>query len=544
MALIDTQKLARFLDNLKKLFATKDELAEGFVKHSDLPVVKGTGNYSVRIPIDANQDNNGTVASGAASVSLGDQTVASGDNALAEGERTEASGYDSHAEGYLSKASGSRSHAEGNYTNAVGNGSHSEGENTTANGMNSHVEGNGSQTGADAYGAHAEGYYTKANSAYSHAEGYNTTAGSRGAHAEGSGASVGNNAEGAHAEGIGKANAQYAHAEGAGQANAINSHAEGLYAVVLASGQGAHAEGTSTAEGIISHAEGNKTKAVGLYSHSEGNETTASGVESHAEGVKTTASGKHSHAEGYLTVAAGEASHAEGGPNNQANGMFSHAEGQGNTVAESASIAHAEGYGNVANGALSHVEGGNNIAENTYEHAQGCYNKSNKADNVDNSTIHSVGCGNGPDARKNAHEILKNGENYMLGIGGYDGTNPYESKSLREVIDKLEEAYSPIPEEIAEQAYVIEAILAKEDKFGKAQGNRVDAREYSVYGYPDTLLAHGTPSADVRPINLPDDLPWDGIPSHMGQKYINLDAASGGFYYSVGFSSIGDWRQQ
>jgi hypothetical protein len=42
-------------------------------------------------------------------------------------------------------------------------------------------------------------------------------------------------------------------------------------------------------------------------------------------------------------------------------------------------------------------------------------------------TIHSVGIGTSEDDRKNAHEIMKNGDHYIYGIGGYDGANYSEA---------------------------------------------------------------------------------------------------------------------
>ena len=64
---------------------------------------------------------------------------------------------------------------------------------------------------------------------------------------------------------------------------------------------------------------------------------------------------------------------------------------------------------------------------NQAEHAQGQYNKSNKAissfGNAGN-TIHSIGIGTAESNRKNAVEVMQNGRVFINGIGGYDGTNP------------------------------------------------------------------------------------------------------------------------
>ena len=43
--------------------------------------------------------------------------------------------------------------------------------------------------------------------------------------------------------------------------------------------------------------------------------------------------------------------------------------------------------------------------------------------------------------------------------------------------------------------------------------------------------------------NLPEGLPWDGVPVFVGQIYINLDATSSGLYYATGHDSVSDWKQ-
>ena len=104
----------------------------------------------------------------------------------------------------------------------------------------------------------------------------------------------------------------------------------------------------------------------------------------------------------------------------------------------------------------------------------------------------------------------------------------YEKQALVEALTKL--------------AAILEAGEARGGKAGHVQAATVDAQEFLVNKYPDTLLGHGAPSASTRPDNLPADLPWDGVPSHKGQKYIDQEAASSGFYYAIGFSSVGDWK--
>ena len=214
-----------------------------------------------------------------------------------------------------------------------------------------------------------------------------------------------------------------AHAEGAfTKSNGIASHTEGFG--TQTEGLSAHAEGYSTlAIGGASHSEGSATKATGLHSHAEGDTTEASGEQSHAEGKQTIAEGEHSHSEGYWTKAHGKSSHVEG-------------QGLNNTTYSVASgdYSHSEGFYTRAFGTGSHTEGTYTIAYNKGEHAEGIYNKS-----TENVTLHSVGIGTSVNDRKNAHEITTDGKHYILGVGGYDGTNPNSSADLATVVNNKAE---------------------------------------------------------------------------------------------------------
>ena len=182
-------------------------------------------------------------------------------------------------------------------------------------------------------------------------------------------------------------------------------------------------------DGTGSVAEGGNTTASGLYSHAEGNSTEASGDFSHAEGKGNEASGESSHAEGSGTITSGDFSHAEG-YSTMASGNYSHAEGSGTIT--SGPYSHAEGYMTTASGGASH--------------AQGSYNHNNPA------FIDMVGVGSN-DITKNASVIYvkrdtegdpdlsdsKNGYQYLLGVGGYQGQDIAEGmKSVQEVIADLE----------------------------------------------------------------------------------------------------------
>lgn len=144
------------------------------------------------------------------------------------------------------------------------------------------------------------------------------------------------------------------------------------------------------------------------------------------------------------TTAIGSYSHAEGSGNN-AMGSYSHAEG--NQTNAEADYSHAEGKDTIANGEFSHVEGYKTEVDGKASHAQGSSNY------PDPSFIDTVGVGNNSRNQKNASVIYvgrdeleevdpsdpKNGYQYLLGVGGYQGQAIAEGmKSVQEVIADLE----------------------------------------------------------------------------------------------------------
>ena len=150
-------------------------------------------------------------------------------------------------------------------------------------------------------------------------------------------------------------------------------------------------------------------EAVGIGSHQEG-DGHAFGENSHAEGIMTIARSS-SHAEGYGTVALGYGAHAEG---------------YGTKTSESYS--HAEGEYTEAGGQASHAEGHYTKTQNQGEHAEGWFNKSN------DRTLHSIGIGHSEKNRKNAFEVMGNGDAFLYGLGGYDGTNPDKANTIQQVV--------------------------------------------------------------------------------------------------------------
>ena len=378
--------------------------------------------------------------------------TASGNRSFAECDSTTASGYASHAEGSATTAQGYASHTEGCNTvtgsNSITNDltagpattsgayAHAEGNATVANGIGSHSE--GEKTFASSIASHAEGFETIASGVASHSEGAkyennrSTESAGQASHAEG--ASTYAKADGSHTEGILNTAGRFLdEISAAAQELGISGTPEELAAKLL--GYGAHAEGMNNeALGSCSHAEGHTTKALANSTHAEGDTTIAFGEASHAEGYNTQAKGNQSHAEGSNTVAIGNSSHTEG-TSTTASGSFSHAEGS-HTEA-SGRDSHAEGAYNKAIGIASHAEGANTIAKNHYEHAEGKFNISNRNPDDDYpayNTISSIGIGIDEDNRKNAFEVMQNGDIYIIGVGDYDGTNFENSLTLQETI--------------------------------------------------------------------------------------------------------------
>ena len=100
---------------------------------------------------------------------------------------------------------------------------------------------------------------------------------------------------------------------------------------------------------------------------------------------------------------------------------------------------------NIASGEYSHAEGKGTITNNEAEHAEGKYNKSNI------NTIHSVGIGTSDTDRKNAIEIVQNGDVYINGIGGYNGTNTTNSKHLATILSTVDTSDN--------NAFIVENVL-------------------------------------------------------------------------------------
>ena len=92
---------------------------------------------------------------------------------------------------------------------------------------------------------------------------------------------------------------------------------------------------------------------------------------------------------------------------------------------------------NVSQAIDSNAEGKGTITRNVGENANGTFNVSNTGNTDDLKTIHYIGIGT-KDVRKNAQEVMVNGDHYIYGIGSYDGTNYSSAQTLQEVISNIQ----------------------------------------------------------------------------------------------------------
>ena len=162
-------------------------------------------------------------------------------------------------------------------------------------------------------------------------------------------------------------------------------------------------------------------------------------------------------------------------------GLDSFAEGRTNVANNNYS--HAEGRETLANGIGSHTEGLNTSAFNDGEHAEGRYNASHT------NTIHSIGIGTETN-RANAVEVLNNGNVYITGLGGYNGTNPTNASTLQQVISR------------AGQSSLSNLIAGENIEITPMLNNRytINANGYKYYGSENTY-AEGKAELDIIPQN-------------------------------------------
>ena len=120
------------------------------------------------------------------------------------------------------------------------------------------------------------------------------------------------------------------------------------------------------------------------------------------------------------------------------------------------------------------------LVTNDSEIAVGCFNKSTKnSDNYgdDTNTAFSIGIGTSDSVRKNAVEVMQNGDVYVNGIGKYDGTNPSDSSDLATYLPNMVN------------------ITYTDLKTLRDSGQLVPGQQYRITNYTCTTTTSGTKSA-------------------------------------------------
>ena len=130
--------------------------------------------------------------------------------------------------------------------------------------------------------------------------------------------------------------------------------------------------------------------------------------------------------------------------------------------------------------------------------------------------------------------------NIVLGDGWIFFADASESRKVGSRVSVLEQVPA---QAIVELEARIKALEDSRGLLGDATAGTIDVKDVTKCLYPLVMRAHGVPAEANVPENLPEGLPWDGIPAFVGQLYINLDAASGGLYYAAGHDSVNDWKQ-
>ena len=348
--------------------------------------------YNVKLDWSLDPTKNGTIDPAyRGQVNLGANCTTSNTFAYSEGSDNIASGSRSHAEGARNVASYNASHAEGFTNTSSGYASHAEGAYNVASGESSHAEGmKGVSSGS---GSHAEGAHNISSGLGSHVEGGGNVASNHTAHAGG-----------AHTV-----------ASGTSSSTAIGTWVSTLN---LTGDAGATVYTCNNLSNIIADNPDYLSYAIGPHNYGyisainnqfitpvkiKSVDTSASTIE-----VESTLSAKAAlnGAECVLgtTIAYGNYSFAA----------------RGISVGGSAWTVNRGGF---AKGDCSFVGGNCNSAYNNSEVAFGHFNKSTQSSDASRAPIATIGIGDDKEHRKNAIEIMQNGDAYMFGVGGYDGSN-------------------------------------------------------------------------------------------------------------------------
>lgn len=121
------------------------------------------------------------------------------------------------------------------------------------------------------------------------------------------------------------------------------------------------------------------------------------------------------------------------------------------------------------------------------------------------------------------HGALANLTSQIFGI--------YEHRTMAEAVTSL--------------AYRIAALESRIQRPGNIEVGSIDAIDITRYRHPQVLTATGVPSASLRPTNLADDIPWDGIPAFVGEFYFAQwkegATTKVRLYFAAGIAAVADW---
>lgn len=135
-------------------------------------------------------------------------------------------------------------------------------------------------------------------------------------------------------------------------------------------------------------------------------------------------------------------------------------------------------------------------------------------------------------------EAPKDGKNYARRYNPTTKKMEWVPAADEELSDKVDNMKVKSDEVISR---VLQMIFSN---LGNVIAVSVDSEDgYKQMGVPMILYGSGAPNANVRPTNLPDNIPWDGYPYFIGQQYIDIDAASSGLYYAVNNTAVSGWKK-
>lgn len=147
-----------------------------------------------------------------------------------------------------------------------------------------------------------------------------------------------------------------------------------------------------------------------------------------------------------------------------------------------------------------------------------------------------------------SYRVVHAGVTGAAGESGEDtGATKAEVTALTSRVSTLETSVSNLTQDAERHATtdevrkVQEAATRSTARLDRLEQTEAIRQDYSslplLCGQPPILFGHGAPSADKVPANWTQYDPltdtgynWNGLPSAIGQRYINVDAATGGLY--------------